>query len=116
MFFLLQLIIKLHKNGKFENIHFTPILAEGYSFMPILYKQFFKSIPNETSKTKIPTNKNKQTSFKTLQKKEAHLPLEIISKTCRQIHSVNGIGVACLESVERFNTGFIVRLAAATNP
>ena len=33
------------KDGKFQNINFTPTLTEGYSMMGIIYKQLFEKHP-----------------------------------------------------------------------
>ncbi len=54
-----------YKNGKFENIHFTPTLTKGYSFMGILYNQFFKRVPNKTPKIEIPSIKTNLKEFNT---------------------------------------------------
>ena len=54
-----------YKNGKFENIHFTPTLTKGYSFMGILYNQFFKRVPNKTPKIEIPSLKTNLKEFNT---------------------------------------------------
>lgn len=45
------------KNGKFENISFTPTLTEGHSMLGILYKQLFGNNPNTSPSVKIPSVK-----------------------------------------------------------
>jgi L-ascorbate metabolism protein UlaG (beta-lactamase superfamily) len=40
-----------YKNGRFENINFTPELAEGYGYFDIIYQFFFKKVDR-----KIPTD------------------------------------------------------------
>lgn len=46
-----------YKNGKFENFNFTPSLSEGYSYLGIIYDQFFKSHPYREPKDLIPSTK-----------------------------------------------------------
>lgn len=46
-----------YKDGKFQNIHFTPDLTEGYSMGGILYDQLFKDHPRRTPISVIPSVK-----------------------------------------------------------
>ncbi|TDW48913.1 L-ascorbate metabolism protein UlaG (beta-lactamase superfamily) [Flavobacterium sp. 270] len=46
-----------YKNGKFENIHFTPQLTEGYSMPGVLYEFLFKKKPNRIPVNPIPSIK-----------------------------------------------------------
>lgn len=46
-----------YKNGKFENISFTPELAEGYSFSKVLYEFLFKKVDRKIPKDVIPSKK-----------------------------------------------------------
>lgn len=46
-----------YKNGKFENQHFTPDLAEGASFSKVLFDFFFKKVERKTPKDLIPSVK-----------------------------------------------------------
>jgi L-ascorbate metabolism protein UlaG (beta-lactamase superfamily) len=45
------------KNGKFENITFTPELAEGYSFSKVLYEFLFKKVDRKIPTDNIPSIK-----------------------------------------------------------
>ncbi|SHI88469.1 MBL fold metallo-hydrolase [Flavobacterium terrae] len=45
------------KNGKFENISYTPALTQGHSMLGILYKQLFGNNPNTSPSVKIPSVK-----------------------------------------------------------
>lgn len=44
-----------HKDGKFENIHFTPTLTEGYRMTSLLYDQLFKKFPRQKPLGSIPS-------------------------------------------------------------
>lgn len=55
------------KDGKFQNINFTPTLTEGYSMMGIIYKQLFEKHPNKTPDVEIPSVK---TNLKNLKSEE----------------------------------------------
>ncbi|HKG08534.1 MAG TPA: MBL fold metallo-hydrolase [Pedobacter sp.] len=46
-----------YKDGKFQNIHHTPDLTEGYSIAGILYDQLFKEHPRRSPVSPIPTIK-----------------------------------------------------------
>ncbi len=46
-----------YKDGKFQNIHYTPELAEGYSMTRVIYKQFFKKAPGRKPVDRIPSVK-----------------------------------------------------------
>lgn len=46
-----------HKNGKFENVHFTPQLTEGYSMSGVLYEFLFKKRPHRIPSNVIPSIK-----------------------------------------------------------
>jgi len=46
-----------YKDGKFQNIHFTPMLTEGYSMAGLLYDQFFKTFPRRRPLDTIPSVK-----------------------------------------------------------
>jgi L-ascorbate metabolism protein UlaG (beta-lactamase superfamily) len=46
-----------YKDGKFENIHHTPDLTEGYTIGGILYDQLFKDHPRKTPVDVIPSMK-----------------------------------------------------------
>lgn len=56
-----------YKDGKFQNIHFTPDLTEGYSMGGILYDQLFKDHPRKSPTVPIPSVK---TDLKSLGKDE----------------------------------------------
>lgn len=45
------------KDGKFQNLSFTPTLTDGYSMSGILYKQLFGKYPNRTPLKEIPSVK-----------------------------------------------------------
>lgn len=45
------------KNGKFENLEFTPSLTEGYSMLGLLGDMLFKRLPNKTPNSIIPSVK-----------------------------------------------------------
>lgn len=45
------------KDGKFQNIHHTPGITEGYSYSGILYDQLFKDHPRRNPVTMIPSKK-----------------------------------------------------------
>ncbi len=45
------------KDGKFQNINFTPELSEGYSTFGVMYNQFFKKSPRRSPVDKIPSIK-----------------------------------------------------------
>ncbi len=55
----LELIQKAsnYRDGKFQNIHFTPDLTEGYSMGGILYNQLFREHPRRTPVSLIPSLK-----------------------------------------------------------
>ena len=46
-----------YKQGKFQNINFTPDLSEGYTFTGVLWDFLFKKHPNTTPNKKIPSIK-----------------------------------------------------------
>lgn len=46
-----------YKDGKFHNIHFTPMLTEGYSMTGLLYDQFLKKFPRRRPVDSIPSVK-----------------------------------------------------------
>lgn len=46
-----------YKNGKFQNIHFTPTLTKGYSMSGVLYKFLFKKSPRLRPTDNIPSVK-----------------------------------------------------------
>ncbi|QGK72941.1 MBL fold metallo-hydrolase [Flavobacterium sp. SLB02] len=46
-----------YKNGKFENIHFTPELAKGYSFSKVFYEFLFKKVYRKIPTDSIPSVK-----------------------------------------------------------
>ncbi|RZJ55031.1 MAG: MBL fold metallo-hydrolase [Flavobacterium sp.] len=46
-----------YKNGKFENVHFTPQLTEGYSMSGVLYEFLFKKRPHRIPANIIPSIK-----------------------------------------------------------
>jgi L-ascorbate metabolism protein UlaG (beta-lactamase superfamily) len=46
-----------YKNGKFQNIHFTPTLTEGYSMARITYDFLFTKFPRQKPKDTIPSMK-----------------------------------------------------------
>ncbi|MBZ4043797.1 MBL fold metallo-hydrolase [Flavobacterium hibisci] len=45
------------KNGRFENISFTPELAEGYGYFEVLYEFFFKKVDRKIPTDTIPSIK-----------------------------------------------------------
>ncbi|WP_269236847.1 MBL fold metallo-hydrolase [Flavobacterium flavigenum] len=45
------------KNGRFENISFTPELAEGYGYFEVLYEFFFKKVDRKIPTDTIPSTK-----------------------------------------------------------
>lgn len=45
------------KNGKFQNVNFTPELSEGFTFFGVFYNQFFKKAPRRTPTDTIPSIK-----------------------------------------------------------
>lgn len=45
------------KDGKFQNIHFTPMLTEGYTFSGLIYNQIFKKFPRRKPVDSIPSVK-----------------------------------------------------------
>jgi L-ascorbate metabolism protein UlaG (beta-lactamase superfamily) len=55
----LELIQKLpnYKNGRFQNIHFTPDLTEGYSMAAVIYGFLFKKYPRSKPAGDIPSVK-----------------------------------------------------------
>src|SRR6187402_2502231 len=46
-----------YKNGKFQNIHFTPMLTEGYSMAAVTFNFIFKKFPRQKPKATIPSIK-----------------------------------------------------------
>lgn len=46
-----------YKDGKFQNIHFTPTLTEGYSMLGVIYEQLFGKFPDRIPKNPIPSVK-----------------------------------------------------------
>lgn len=52
-----------YKNGKFQNIHFTPDLTEGYTMRGILYEQVFKNFPRRRPSDPIPSVKTDLTQL-----------------------------------------------------
>ena len=46
-----------YKNGKFENINFTPEITEGYSYFEVFYEFIFKKKERKTPVNPIPTIK-----------------------------------------------------------
>jgi L-ascorbate metabolism protein UlaG (beta-lactamase superfamily) len=46
-----------YKDGKFQNIHFTPTLAEGYSMVGVMYNFIFKKFPRARPAGNIPSIK-----------------------------------------------------------
>lgn len=56
-----------YKNGRFENLEFTPTLQKGYSYSKLLYEQLFTKVPNARPTKKLPLIK---TDLKTLDKNE----------------------------------------------
>ncbi|HRN56491.1 MAG TPA: hypothetical protein PLL71_08565 [Agriterribacter sp.] len=44
-----------YQNGKFQNLHFTPMLTEGYSMAKITYNYFFKKVPGKRPADTIPS-------------------------------------------------------------
>jgi len=46
-----------YSKGKFQNVSVTPSLTEGYSYVSIIYEQFFKTHPNLEPSANIPTTK-----------------------------------------------------------
>lgn len=46
-----------YKNGKFENINFTPDLAEGHGYFDVMYNFFFKKIERKIPSDFIPSVK-----------------------------------------------------------
>jgi L-ascorbate metabolism protein UlaG (beta-lactamase superfamily) len=46
-----------YKNGKFENINFTPDLAEGYGYFDVFYQFFFKKVDRKIPTDLIPSVK-----------------------------------------------------------
>jgi len=55
----LELILKAanYKDGKFQNVHFTPDLTKGYTIGGILYDQLFKKNPRRNPTSVIPSIK-----------------------------------------------------------
>ena len=45
------------QNGKFQNLHITPVLAEGYNYYNVMYDNYIKHKPNHYPKGKIPSIK-----------------------------------------------------------
>ncbi len=45
------------KNGKFQNIHHTPAITEGYNYFTVLYEFFFKREKHRTPPLVIPSIK-----------------------------------------------------------
>lgn len=46
-----------YKDGKFQNIHLTPMLTEGYTYSGLLYNQLFKKFPRRKPQDSIPSVK-----------------------------------------------------------
>ena len=46
-----------YKNGKFQNVHFTPTMTEGYSMAGVAYDFFFKKNPRSKPTDTIPSIK-----------------------------------------------------------
>lgn len=46
-----------YKDGKFENIHPTPALTEGYGFFEVMWEFFFKKSPRRSPSAHIPSVK-----------------------------------------------------------
>ena len=46
-----------YKNGKFQNVHFTPMLTEGYSMVNVTYNFIFGKFPRQKPIVKIPSIK-----------------------------------------------------------
>ena len=46
-----------YRNGKFQNLHHTPTLTEGYHFVGVTYEFFFKKNPRRRPADRIPTTK-----------------------------------------------------------
>lgn len=46
-----------YKNGKFENVHFTPDLTEGYTILGVLYEFLFKKAERRIPAEQIPSIK-----------------------------------------------------------
>ena len=46
-----------YKNGKFQNVHFTPTLTEGYSMVEITYGFIFKKFPRQKPTVNLPSIK-----------------------------------------------------------
>ncbi len=43
------------KDGKFQNVNFTPGISDGYSILGVMYNQIFKKAPRRTPEDKIPS-------------------------------------------------------------
>ncbi len=52
-----------YKNGKFQNIHFTPMLTEGYSMATVTFNFTFKKFPRQKPKDIIPSVKTDLLNF-----------------------------------------------------
>lgn len=46
-----------YKNGQFQNLHETPSLSEGYTFMGVIYEQLFKRVKRTVPEDSIPSVK-----------------------------------------------------------
>ncbi|MCL4639932.1 MULTISPECIES: MBL fold metallo-hydrolase [Olivibacter] len=46
-----------YRDGQFQNLHFTPTITEGYSFIGVLYKFFFGKDPRNRPTDPLPTVK-----------------------------------------------------------
>ncbi|WP_240485968.1 MBL fold metallo-hydrolase [Anditalea andensis] len=44
-----------YKNGEFQNIHFTPMVSEGYSMSGVMYDFIFSKFPRTVPATEIPS-------------------------------------------------------------
>ncbi len=56
-----------YRDGKFQNLSFTPDLTEGYSMLGIMIDMFFKNLPNRTPLDSLPAIK---TDLRSLAKDE----------------------------------------------
>ncbi|SHG25820.1 L-ascorbate metabolism protein UlaG, beta-lactamase superfamily [Salegentibacter echinorum] len=46
-----------YRNGKFQNLNYTPVLAKGYNYYEVMYDNLIKNKPNHYPKDKIPSIK-----------------------------------------------------------
>ena len=46
-----------YRDGKFQNVHLTPSLTEGYSFGRVLYEFMFKKVPGRSPLEMVPAQK-----------------------------------------------------------